>query len=205
MSLPTTIRTAEPVVDAAAGARLLGVSPGRFARLARGGCFSPAAFRLGAHRLISWRYTAAELRAFGRRHPDLLTGPPPAPLRRALRRGEDWRPRRWRARRVAWLACRAPSRWSRAAALAAVLDPPSLAQAVPDGRERAVLYRLRPALLDDPRLAAGPPEVVRALLTASDPEEARWYRDGLARLMAAVRAAPLPEAAPVRRGLRRSP
>jgi hypothetical protein len=202
------VEAATGEVGAVAGAGLLGISLARFARLARGGCFSPVGFRIGRHRVIDWRYRAAEVAAFAERRPELLSGPMPEGLRRALRRGEDWRPRRWRSRRTDLLSRQAGDAWERAAVLVAVLDPPTVAAEVRDARERALLYRLRPHLVD-PGLAACRWDAVGALLTATDPDEARWYRASLAlALRDARREGPVPARAgpwPVRAGRRRSP
>jgi hypothetical protein len=83
---PSTLLDRTRLVDGAAGARLLGVGTARFARLARGGCFSPVRFHLNRYRAVVWRYPAEELRLFAERWPELLRGPAPEGLRRVLRR-----------------------------------------------------------------------------------------------------------------------
>ncbi|WP_049576549.1 DUF6397 family protein [Streptomyces sp. SBT349] len=167
-----------PLVNATAGAQLLGIAPARFARLARYGCFSPVDLRVNRHRVLVWRYPAAELRAFAASFPTLLSGPVPDPMRRSLARGDDWRPRRWRGRRTTLLAGRAETVWQRAAAHAAVLEPPALEAEAPDPGERDLLRRLRPRLIG-PTLAAQHGDTVRPLLTATDPDEVRGYRTRL--------------------------
>ncbi|MDT0322426.1 DUF6397 family protein [Streptomyces millisiae] len=177
------------LVSASDGAALLDVSPSRFARLARGGCFSPAEFRISPLHIVTWWYPAAELRLFAARESRLLGGPIPEGLRRALGRGEDWRPRRWRTRRTAELVRRTTEPWRRAAVFAAVLEPPLLLRRVPEPRERALLRRLRPALADPP-----PPgfrqRAFQELLTAAAPDEARWYVRGLELALRDARARP---------------
>ncbi|MDT0347088.1 DUF6397 family protein [Streptomyces litchfieldiae] len=180
------LRERAPLVHAAGGAELLGIGPARFARLARAGCFSPVDVRLNRHRVLVWRYAAAELRAFGERSPALLAGPLPEELRRTLLRCEDRRPRRWRARRTTLLARQVADPWQRAAVSAAVLEPPALEAEVPDLGERARLQRLRPPLIA-PRLVEYQWDIVGHLLTATEPEEVRWYRAGLARALRAAR------------------
>ncbi|WP_147450906.1 DUF6397 family protein [Streptomyces hoynatensis] len=170
------LRERARLVGAAAGAGLLGISPARFTRLARVGRFAPADFSLTRYRVVSWRYPAAELLAFAELSPGLLRGRAPEELRRALGRGVDERACRWRARRTARLARQAGDPWQRAAVFAAVLEPPALASAVPVAADRVRLLRLRP-----PLVAAQLPidhwDVVRRVLTATDPREARWYQE----------------------------
>ncbi|WP_059006400.1 DUF6397 family protein [Streptomyces specialis] len=184
---PELLRGRALMVNATEGAELLGVAPSRFARLARGGLLAPVDFHLNRHRVVVWRYAAAELREFAVRSGELLTGPAPEELRRAVRDGADWRPRRWRRRRTDLLSRQARDGWERAAALAAVLEPPVLAADVPDAAERALLLWLRPPL---PGVPPGGSrwDVVAPLLTATDPEEARWYRAELSAALKEARA-----------------
>ncbi|UED88108.1 DUF6397 family protein [Streptomyces profundus] len=197
-------RFPERPVSASAGAVLMGISTARFSRLARGGCFSPSEFHLTEHGVVAWRFPPDELCVFARRRPGLLTGPLPDGLRHSLRQGQDWRPRRWRARRTGLLAGQASCPWEAAAVPAAVLDPGTLEAEVPDPVERAVLGRLRPPLMAA-RLAAGPWRSVRRLLTARDPDEVGWYREQLGLALDAARGRPLPLAAPLTAGPRQSP
>ncbi|WP_165956366.1 DUF6397 family protein, partial [Streptomyces hainanensis] len=177
------------LVGATDGAALLDISPARFARLARGGCLSPAEFRISPLHIVTWWYPAAELRLFADRESRLLSGPIPEGLRRALRRGDDWRPRRWRTRRVAQLIRRTADPWRRAAAFAAVLEPPALARLVPDAGERVLLRRLRPALTAPPPPGFRP-RMLDALLTATEPDETRWYVRGLELALRDARSRP---------------
>lgn len=189
---PAALRDRVRLVNAAAGAELLRISPARFARLARGGCFAPVSFYPDHHGLVVWRYPAAELRSAARLRPDLLTGPLPGGLRRALRSGADWRPRRWRSRRTSLLTRHARGPWERAAVPAAVLDQAAVRAAGPDTRELELLRRLRPPLAADaplwPPSGARHPSV-RAALTATDPEEAQWYARALQRALHDARRA----------------
>ncbi|WP_158920790.1 DUF6397 family protein [Streptomyces sp. NBRC 109706] len=201
---PLAKRFPERPVSASAGAVLMGISTARFSRLARGGCFSPSDFHLTEHGVVAWRYPPEELSVFARRRPGLLTGQLPDGLRHSLRQGQDWRPRRWRARRTGVLTGQAAGPWEAAAVPAAVLDHGTLESEVPDPVERAVLGRLRPPLMAA-RLAAGPWRSVRRLLTARDPDEVVWYRAQLSLALEAARGRPLPPAAPVTAGPRPSP
>ncbi len=195
---PATLREQVRLVNATEGAELLGVTPARFARLARGGCLTPLS--LYPHRgAFVWRYPASELRTFAARHSELLSGPVPADLRRLLRAGADWRPRRWRARHTGLLAGQAGSPWERAAVPAAVLHPRALRTLVPDPHERSLLRRLRPPLCDAREEAA------REVLPATDPDETRWYGAALARALLdarRVRPGPLPPLRSLRAGRR---
>ncbi|MEO3755354.1 DUF6397 family protein [Streptomyces sp. B6B3] len=185
---PVPLRDQALLVNATEGADMLGVTPARFARLARGGCLAPLS--LYPHRgAFVWRYPAIELRTFAERHPELLSGPVPEALRSLLREGADWRPRRWRARHTGLLAAQARSPWERAAVPAAVLHPRALRALVPDQHERALLRRLRPPLCDTREEAA------REVLPATDPDETRWYGTALTlalRDARRVRPGPLP-------------
>jgi uncharacterized protein DUF6397 len=179
---PASLRERIRLVNATQGAELLRISPARFGRLARGGCLTPVS--LCPHRgVIVWRYPAAELRLFAQRHPELLSGPAPRGLRLLLRQGGDWRPRRWRGRHTSLLARQADDPWEKAAVPAAVLDPGALRAVVPDAHERALLHLLRPPLADAREA------VVREVLTAKEPDEARWYGVALALALADARRA----------------
>jgi hypothetical protein len=183
---PASLRERIRLVNATQGAELLRISPARFGRLARGGCLTPLS--LYPHRgVIVWRYPAAELRLFAQRHPELLSGRAPRGLRLLLRQGSDWRPRRWRGRHTSLLARQADDPWERAAVPAAVLEPGALREVVPDAHERALLHLLRPPLADAREATA------REVLTAKEPDEARWYVVALTLALAdARRAGPAP-------------
>lgn len=187
---PWSLRERLRVVNAAKGAELLGISPARFARLARGGCFTPVHFYVNRYRTVVWLYLAGELRAFAERGAELLTGRVPKGLRVLLAEGVDFRPRHWRCRRVRQLSQQAAGPWDAAASRAAVLDAGALAEAVPDPRERA-------------RLAAGAPELVTLrrdqsvatreaageLCVATAEDEVFWHRLMLAADLEEARAA----------------
>ncbi|MFE1359909.1 DUF6397 family protein [Streptomyces harbinensis] len=176
------------LVNATDGAALLGISTARFTRLARGGCFSPVGFHLNRYQALVWRYSARELRDFAGYCPHLLRGRAPDGLRRALAAGTDWRPRKWRGRRTALLARQATGPWEKAAVPAALLEPPTLRELVPDPEERTRLRLLRPPLLPaDP--GGTRTDRIREILRATDPDEIRWYRSLLGRHLTEARAA----------------
>jgi hypothetical protein len=164
------------VVDAAGGAELLGISTARFARLARGGCFSPARFYVNRYRTVVWLYLARELLAFAERRRELLTGTLPRGLRVLLEEGVDFRPRHWRGRRVGQLRRQAEEPWELAAARAAVLDADALKEAVPDSGERARLAALKPELTEVHGASAVTREVADELCTAEAEDEILWHR-----------------------------
>jgi hypothetical protein len=164
------------LVGSAEGAALLDVAPGRFTRLARGGCLSPVRFTVNRYRAVVWLYLAHELRAFAELRPELLTGHHPPLLREALRTGTDLRARNWRARRTRQLVDLAEGPWERAAARAAVLAEAELVRAVPDQEERNRLRELRPRL---DTLRSDSPVVRRIaaeLSLAADEDEIGWCR-----------------------------
>ena len=194
---PATLRDRLRLVGAREGAGLLGVSPARFAKLARAGCFGPVRFSLNRYRSVVWSYLAAELRDVAEQQPELLRGTLPEGLRRLLAEGEDWRPRHWRNRRVAQVVRRTDDPWAAAAAHAAVLAPEVLEEAVPDGAERARLEELRPDLAPVRPESLAAREVVRELLTADGEEEVFWHRLGLTLALGTARSArPLPRPSP---------
>ncbi|MET8679523.1 DUF6397 family protein [Streptomyces sp. NPDC004647] len=183
------------VVGTAQGAELMGISPERFTRLARVGCFSPVKFYINRYRAVVWLYPARELRTFAEREPGLLTGSTPTNLRAMLDAGEDWRARNWRGRRIGQLARQTDDPWERAALSAAVLAADELADVVDDPYERAYLRRLRPALVPVRADTTATWDVVERLITADDPDEILWNRIGLALSLdeaRAVRQAPRP-------------
>lgn len=165
------------VVDAGEGAELLGICTARFARLARGGCFSPVRFYVNRYRAVVWLYLARELEAFAGRRPELLTGAVPRGLRMLLGEGVDYRPRHWRGRRVGQLCRQASGRpWEVAAARSAVLTPEVLRVAVPDAGERALLQSLRPELMVVRGESTATREVAEALCVAEAEDEVLWHR-----------------------------
>ncbi|MCB5168403.1 DUF6397 family protein [Streptomyces bambusae] len=183
---PDALREQVRTIGTMPAAALLGTSPGRFTRLARCGHLTPAAYRINRYRVVVWSYLAAEVGEFARRRPELLRGPAPARDREGLAAGTDLRARGWRLRRTGQLlrACTDP--WERAAVLAAPLPPHTVAEDVPDGRERILLAALAPARPYGHPVRPAAAEVAGRLLRVQQPDEAQWYRRGL--LLALERA-----------------
>ncbi|MCG3041428.1 DUF6397 family protein [Streptomyces sp. S1A] len=186
---PATLRERLRLVGAREGAGLLGVTPVRFTRLARAGCFGPVRFSLNRYRAVVWFYLASELRDVAEHRPALLGGPLPEGLLRILAEGEDWRPRHWRNRRIAQAVRRTDDPWAAAAAHAAVLTPEVLREAVPDPGERARLEELRPELTTARPESLAARRAVRRLLTAAGEEEVLWHRMGLTLALSTARSA----------------
>lgn len=171
-----TLRGRLRLVGSAEGAALLGVAPGRFTRLARGGCLSPVRFTVNRYRAVVWLYLAHELDTFAGVRPELLTGRHPQELRTALQAGTDLRARNWRARRTWQLVRVADGPWERAAARGAVLAHADLERTVPDPAERDRLRLLRPRL---DTLRSDSPVVRRIagdLSVAVEEDEIEWCR-----------------------------
>ena len=87
--------------------------------------------------------------------------------------------------------------WERAAAIASVLDPVTVAEVATDPYERSHLRVLRPELVPGPPGVAGRREVVERLLLADHPDEILWHRVNLAdalREARELRPAPRPGA-----------
>ncbi len=185
---PKELRTRLWVVGTAEGAELMGISPARFTRLARGGCFAPVRFYVNRYRVVVWHYLATDLVEFADRNPEMLTGRTPALLRAALEKHPDRRARSWRARRLDQLTAAAGDPWERAAVPAAVLDPGELAHAVPDPGERAYLHALCPVLAQARPEATAAREVIDELVMAEDPDEIDWHRHCLIAALAEARA-----------------
>ncbi|MET7935841.1 DUF6397 family protein [Streptomyces sp. NPDC005322] len=197
---PEALHARLRLVGTAEGAELLGISQGRFTRLARGGFFAPVRFYVNRYRVVVWLYLAADLAELAARQPESLIGRTPPGLSATLAAGEDARAAKWRARRVDQLLARARDPWERAGALAAVLGSIELASAVDDPHERAYVRELRPALLPVRPTAAAAREVVDKVLTADDPREIVRYRVALASAVRDARRsrpAPRPDAAVV--------
>ncbi|MDN3295254.1 DUF6397 family protein [Streptomyces ficellus] len=176
-----TVRTAE-----AAG--LLSITGDRFTKLARTGHFSPARFYLNRYRAVVWLYVAGEVAEFGERHPALLNGRLPAPVRARLEAGEDARPRNWRSRRLGLLLRQAEDPWAAAAAIASLLDPDEVAEAVKDPHERAHLDRLRPQPPQPRPESLTARDITDQLLLADDPDEILWHRMSLSLALDEARA-----------------
>lgn len=185
---PGTLRERVRTVGTAEGAALVGISPGRFTRLARAGFLIPVRFYLNRYRAVVWLYLAEELAEFGAAETTLLTGPLPPPLRALLETGEDRRPRNWRSRRVGLLLNERDDPWERAACAGSVLDDARLAEVVPDSFERAYLHRLRPVLAPGGPATEAGQAALRELLVADGPDETEWHRTSLAGLLEEARA-----------------
>ncbi|MCX5379787.1 DUF6397 family protein [Streptomyces sp. NBC_00091] len=169
----------EAVAGTDAGARVLGVGPSRFTRLARCGHLTPVGYRINRYRAVVWLYLAAELREFAAREPGMLSGVALPPDRELMAAGADLRPRRWRGRHVGLLLRRTADPWERAAVLASVLPEAQVREAVPDPAERIVLAALAPPPpYGHPQVPAAA-AVAHRLLLAEPPEEVHWYRASL--------------------------
>ncbi|MDX3227717.1 DUF6397 family protein [Streptomyces sp. ME19-01-6] len=203
---PSALRARLRVVGTAEGAELLGISQGRFTRLARGGFFTPVRFYVNRYRAVVWLYPAAELGAFAEREPALLTGRIPAGLRATLDAGEDQRAARWRGRRVEQLLARTDDPWERAAVWAAVLAPAELDAVVTDPAERAYVRELMPRLAPVPAGTGPAAEVTAVVVTADDPAEIRRCRAALDSCVRdARRARPIPPPVPRQAEVAQSP
>ncbi|SES02556.1 DUF6397 family protein [Streptomyces qinglanensis] len=192
---PGALRGRLRVMGVREASALLDISPSRCARLARAGCFGPVSFYVNRYRTVVWLYLAQELRDFAENNPQLLTGRLPVGLRAELEAGVDHRALRWRGRRVEQLTRHAADPWERAAARASVLDDATLAEAVPDGGERARLRALRPCFLEVRNAAEVTRDVLEEVCRAEGAEEIRWYRFLLDADLESARAAEGPAAA----------
>ncbi|MFJ8076331.1 DUF6397 family protein [Streptomyces sp. NPDC096176] len=196
---PATLRKRLRTVGTAEGAELAAISQGRFLRLARTGHFAPVRFYVNRYHAVVWLYLAEEVADFAREHAELLTGVTPPRIRAALEAGEDRRPRNWRGRRLGRLLHVTSDPWHRAAAIAAVLDPVTTADVVPDPYERSHLRVLRPDLAPVlPKSPAGR-EIVERLLLADHPDEILWHGVSLVDALREAREhspAPRPEPKP---------
>ncbi|MFB8209088.1 DUF6397 family protein [Streptomyces sp. NPDC056010] len=190
---PEALRERVRTVGTAEGAQLLGISPVRFARLARAGCLTPVAFYLNRYRAVVWVYLAQELEALASRSPELLVGNSPAWMRGRLDAGADLRPRNWRSRRIERLLALTDDPWVRAAIVAQGLDPVQLAEVVDDPYERAHFARVRPEAVFGRRGSTAGREAMERLMPADDPDEILWRRISLiTELDAAREARPAP-------------
>ncbi|MFE2479280.1 DUF6397 family protein [Streptomyces sp. NPDC059389] len=169
----------ETVAGAEAAGAVLGISPGRFTRLARCGHVTPVGYRINRYRVVVWLYLAAELREFAGREAGMLRGSAPPADRELLAAKADLRPRKWRGRHVGLLLRRTADPWERAAVLASVLPEEELREAVPDPAERILLAALAPPPpYGHPQIPAAAAVALR-LLRAEPPDEAHWYRTSL--------------------------
>ncbi|MGH3326123.1 MAG: DUF6397 family protein, partial [Streptomyces sp.] len=185
---PGSVRERLRVVDAAKGAGLLGISSVRFARLARGGFFTPAHFYVNRYRTVVWLYLAGELLAFEERRAELLSGSLPRGLRVLLEEGVDLRARHWRGRRVGQLSEQAAGPWERCAVRATVLHADAVGEAVPDPVERARLVALKPELVTVRGRSPASREAAEELCVATAEDEIRGHRLMLAAYLEEARA-----------------
>ncbi|SCF73582.1 hypothetical protein GA0115254_114477 [Streptomyces sp. Ncost-T10-10d] len=176
---PEALRERVHTVGTAEGARLLGISPDRFTKLARAGCLTPITFYLNRYRAVVWLYLAQELVEFAARQSQLLVGKSPAWVRSRLEGGADFRARNWRSRRIERLLSFMEDPWARAAVLAGTLDPVQLAEVVDDLYERAYLARIRPEPVFGPTGSPSAREAMGRLMQADEPDEMLWRRVGL--------------------------
>ncbi|MFF3957070.1 DUF6397 family protein [Streptomyces sp. NPDC001890] len=176
---PEELRERVRTVGTAKGAQQLGISPDRFTKLARAGCFTPVTFYLNRYRAIVWLYLADELTGFAARESQLLTGRSPAWLRDRLQGGADCRAVNWRSRRVERLLSLMEDPWARVAVLADTLDPVQLAEVVDDPYERAYLARMRSGPAFGPTGPVWARETTARLMQADEPDEMLWRRVSL--------------------------
>ncbi|MGW2210847.1 DUF6397 family protein [Streptomyces sp. NPDC001781] len=196
---PQALRERVRVVGTKEGASLMGVSEGRFARLARLGLLVPVRFYLNRYRAVVWLYPAEELREFvaNGEHADLITGRTPETLRSQLTAGLDLRPRNWRGRHLGFLLRQAEDPWARAGAIAAFLPREEITKIARTPYQQARLDRLRPSLPEHG--AHGTPSAVlgEQIMTAQDADEIAWLSADLARQLEATQtpgsaSSPLP-------------
>ncbi|MEU8701045.1 DUF6397 family protein [Streptomyces sp. NPDC048680] len=176
---PGTLRERVRTVGTAEGARLLGVSPVRFTRLARAGCVTPVALYLNRYRAVVWLYLAQELGGLAARSPELLVGRSPVWMRDRLDSGTDCRPRNWRSRRIERLLTLTGDPWARAAVVAQALDPAQLAEVVDDPYERAYFARVLPEPVFGQRGSSATRDALERLMIADEPDEILWRRVNL--------------------------
>lgn len=186
---PETLRQRVRIVGTAEGAALMGISAGRFTRLARLGLLVPVRFYLNRYRAVVWLYLAEELSQFtaGGENAHLLQGRTPETLRSQVAAGVDLRARNWRGRYLGFLLREAEDPWARAGAVAAFLEPGEVEDIVRDPGERARLNRSRTA--PPAHGAPGSPtaRLAEDLMTAQDADEIRWLRADLAQAVEEAR------------------
>ncbi|GGL86861.1 hypothetical protein GCM10010129_33390 [Streptomyces fumigatiscleroticus] len=186
---PQTLRDGVVAVGTTEGAALMGVTRVRFTRLARLGLLVPVSFYLNRYRTVVWLYLAHELRQFAaeEKNSALLKGRTAEGLRDQLDVGLDLRPRNWRGRYLGFMLRRADGPWARAAAVASLLDPVEVSEAVRDPYERSYLNRFRPQPPAHGSPGSPAARLAEALMTAQDPDEVAWFRTELARTVAEAR------------------
>ncbi|MFE9816867.1 DUF6397 family protein [Streptomyces sp. NPDC005773] len=192
---PEALQERVRTVGTADGARLLGISPVRFSRLARAGCVTPVAFYLNRYRAVVWLYLAQELGGVAALSPELMVGNSPPWMRSRLDAGTDCRARNWRSLRTERLLALTEDPWARAAVVGEALDPVQLAEVVDDPYERAYLSRVRPVPLFGQGGSAAGREAMAQLMLADEPDEILWRRVTLGMELDSareLRAAPRP-------------
>lgn len=184
---PEALRERIRTVGTNEAAELLRIGPARFLRLTRAGCFGPVRFYVNRFGAVVWLYLAAEIAEFADRETELLQGDTPAAMRVMLDGGQDWRPRQWRARRVAQLMGQTDDPWESAAVIAAVLPPEEMASVVEEPRERSLLRSLRPDFASVITATAAARKSLQRVLTAEEFDEVMWYRVNLSRTLETAR------------------
>lgn len=184
---PEALRERVRTVGVNEAAELLRIGPGRFQRLTRAGCCGPVRFYVNRYGAVVWLYLATEVAEFADREPELLAGNTPAAMRVMLDGGQDWRPRQWRARRVAQLMGQTDDPWETAAVLAAVLPPEETASVVEDPGERSLLRRHKPVFASVMTATVAARDSLERVLTAEEFDEVLWYRVNLSRALEAAR------------------
>ncbi|PWI41861.1 DUF6397 family protein [Streptomyces sp. ICBB 8177] len=186
---PDALRERLHLVGAVTGAELLGITRGRFACLARAGCFRPARWYVNRYRATVWLYLASDVLGFAEEHDDWLIGRLPKAVREKARSGVDLRAQGWRARRVEQLVAAAVDAWDEAAAWAALLAADDRAGLIADADERRALTALVPSLSSvRPGGPPGPTVEPAAPLVADDPDEIAFARLSLAHALERARA-----------------
>ncbi|MEZ3180400.1 hypothetical protein KYY02_17405 [Streptomyces pimonensis] len=196
---PETLRRSVQAVDTTEGAALIDVSKTRFTGLARLGLLAPVKFRLNRRRAVVWLYPAEELRLFGAddRNTPLLTGRTPESFGSQLDTGVDLRPRNWRTRQLGFLLRRAGDPWARAGAVASLLDPLHVSEAVPDPYDRFHLNRFRRPPPSHGAPGSPAANLAEELMTAQEADEVARLQADLTRLTEEARAhRPAPRPAP---------
>ncbi|MFF4952300.1 DUF6397 family protein [Streptomyces chattanoogensis] len=184
---PEALRERIRTVGTNEAAELLRIGPARFLRLTRAGCFGPVRFYVNRFGAVVWLYLAAEIAAFADRETELLRGDTPAAMRVMLDGGQDWRPRQWRARRVAQLMGQTDDPWESAAVIAAVLPPEEMASVVEEPRERSLLRSLKPVFVSVITSTVAARESLERVLRAKEFDEVMWYRVNLSRSLETAR------------------
>ncbi|WP_406443828.1 DUF6397 family protein [Streptomyces sp. NBC_00631] len=208
-----SLRESVQVVGTTDGAALMGISAGRFTRVAKLGLVTPVKWYPNRYRAVVWLYLTEELRRFAadEKNTRLLTGRTPAELTDRLRAGADQRARNWRGRHCGFLLRQADGPWERAGVVAGFLDPGEIDDVLTDPHERAHVTALRPGPPAHGVPGSPAAQLAEELMTAADPDEIEWFRHDLAREVAQARthrpaarpAAPSRHPAPGRRELSR--